>query len=126
MNVTETIVLLSLLGACLSLFAPFCASAHECDKRDTRLFGRIPLALVGLIGYGLIAGTAWGVLHGVWPKIMPVAHGALVIFAAFFTIYLVRKATRISFFGCPACVTIWIVNAALVILWWFSIVPRHN
>lgn len=103
---------IAVLGMLLSIGAHACMGAHGADRSDTRIFGKIPLVFVGVVGYGLIAATA--VLYNMGAG-MVVANHALVLLAALFTVYLVRKAIRIRIM-CSVCLLIWTCNAALAFL----------
>lgn len=115
----STTVGLGSLGILLALFAWFCSSQYASDPMHTMFFGtQIPMALFGMMGYGMIALTAlvvsknWGSERLQW--LFAIGNSAFVIFATIFTIYLVWKAIQVKLF-CPGCIMCWGLNIYLAI-----------
>lgn len=105
---------LAFIGVVLSIRAGVCVSGgcRVCSgggpsikKADGMLFGSIPIHLVGIAGYILIAIAA--------AIQMTLALNLLVAGAGLFTIFLIVKGYRVRL-DCPFCYAVWWVNAMLV------------
>ena len=95
---------LSLLGIFATFVGIPCVGGHLKTEADRKLF-MVPLMIIGVVGYLLIALTTFF-------SFATVNH-ILVYSSGLFTIYLMVKAYQIKF-GCPVCFAIWILNAAMV------------
>ena len=94
---------LAVLAAVLSLFSVTCIDGHILESKDAKLFGRVPWALVAIIGYAIIAASLR------FPRIQ----AQLVYLTGALTVYLMVKAYRVKM-GCPICFMMWGINAYLV------------
>ncbi len=98
---------MGVIGIIFSIFSGVCAGGHVQDNKDTKLFGKIPYVIIGIIGYTLIILTsALG---------MPITTHLLIYFAALFTIYLAHKGLKIKL-GCPLCPVLWIFNLFFLVI----------
>ena len=108
--------ILGFLGVIVAVFAWGCAAGHAHQPEDTLFFGtRMPMAMFGMIGYALIAITAFGVERNILPKVLKVINYILVAFAGLFTIYLVYRSVQVELV-CPGCWCCWALNIVLVLL----------
>lgn len=98
-------LLLGLIGCVLTLRVGSCSGY---GPKRAWLFGKVPLVWVGLIYYGLIAGT--GLSHS---RFAIMADASLVVGGITFTaLYLMPKAKRMVNL-CPGCRYIWVYNLVM-------------
>jgi uncharacterized membrane protein len=98
------IALLCGFGILLALVSASCV-AHDLPDEDTKLFGRVPWALIGAVGYAVILVTL------MYPTVTKV----LAVGAGLTTVWLIRKGVEVKI-GCPFCFTVWGVNLLILVL----------
>jgi hypothetical protein len=100
-----SLAILGAIGMVVSVFSYACVVGYVQDPKDIKLFGKIPLVLVGVFGYASIVSAA--ILD------LQLVVYSLVAFTALFTAYLIRRAYKIKL-GCPLCPMVWFLNAFIV------------
>ena len=107
--------ILGVAGVVLALMAWPCAWSHAINPQDTLMPStRMPMALIGVVGYATIALTAfWAMGSGNNQFIAAVINDGLVIFTWLFTIFLVIRSFQVHLL-CPGCWCCWALNCALL------------
>jgi len=110
MTVFQFITVLALGAIPMTLLVQLCATVHSTDKSATRI-ANIPITLIGMAGYALIASSA--ALATTVPLAL-VMNYALLFGCAAFTVYLIVRSVRTQQLPCPGCVVNWVINFVLV------------
>jgi len=108
----------SIFGISLSFLAGACTLNYYQNNYSTYSdisFFKVPLGLIGVVGYLFILLTAWFSQKRIkvfGRMIFPAVNYSLILFTFFFTVFLVIKAFKVNIF-CPFCILIWVLNMAI-------------
>ncbi len=95
------IIGLSVIGFFFAMGSKFCVE----EDSHTKIFGKVPWSVIGMIGYTLIALTTQ--VRFVTPILATVAGIA--------TVWLIIKAVKLKI-NCPFCVMVWLTNGVILLV----------